>query len=311
MKTPTLARLVVVALTLGPVILLAGQARAQKRCEIYSVEWPAEDNDFNTSAYEKIIAERAVTPLRHKSLTTLRYNVVQKATELGCDCISSLIIVGHGEAHKFSVGCGAYKTCTKDEYVAPDNKAQWEAAFRGVDQSIGFCKDALQSEGIYFFGCGIGICDPAAQLLYDLAQITYTHVRAVSDGTVDGPEIFDYLDGTKKDHWQVGKPGATSPESCKIGNWNAAPTRRREKKVTYHCPCDNASYSSLKVCTDSCRVSLGCYTNICTAEEDFDVWEEHSGNPVMSQGTSLAWNDAAVSSTTILRGGTTSGSAMA
>ena len=65
------------------------------------------------------------------------------------------------------------------------------------------------------------------------------------------------------------------------------------------------------MCTDSCRVSLGCYTNICTAEEDFDVWEEHSGNPVMSQGTSLAWNDAAVSSPTILRGGTTSGSAMA
>jgi len=300
------------------ILFLPLQVNAQG-CNIYVVENPKYDNSFNDSAVEEIEQNYAVTPVRVTNLTNLANNVSQKMNNEGCSCIRSLIIVGHGMSGQFSVGCGTRQfdgkgKCTKNEYIGSDNKQEWQTAFQSIKSLL--CEQTLQSEGIFLFGCSVGTCTYGAQLLYDIAKFTGANVFAPTEN-VDGDKIDEYLiKDLQKDEWQTGSPTDSNPRPCKYGKDVYGPVQQKTAGTKYSCPCNNKQYSGIQECTNSCTVTLSCYTNICDKVYTNNTWNKYGSNPILTAGTSSAtstmgeeaivnWDQSGVSQPNIIKDGST------
>lgn len=270
-----------------------------KNCTIYAVEQPSHDNDFNKNAV-KALQQKGITPVRFKNIFQLENNVVQKAMNEGCTCISDLIIVGHGEAAKFSVGCGLKESsglsCADNEYISLKNKTKWEGTFTILKGWM--CKSTLQSQGIYLYGCSVGICNDASTLLHTIAKLSGANTFAPTVGTIKGSEFLDYL---IKGEWQYGVPAEASPRPCKVGKYTPIPARVKKASYEYYCPCNKLAYSGLVECVNGCKTSLSCFANICDAYYRNNTWDTYSGNPIVTAGASGSWNESGVSQPTVLR----------
>jgi predicted GH43/DUF377 family glycosyl hydrolase len=138
--------------------------------------------------------------------------------------------------------------------------------------------EGLISEGIRLWGCQVGVCTEASQLLHDIAQITASPVHAPTI-TVLGSEVLEEMESG---NWQVGLPNAPAPQPCKLGKVLAAKNRKRGAGTYYRCSCDDKLYDNVGECSDNCNVGLGCFTNICDKVYDNTYFDSYDGNPVLS-----------------------------
>ena len=84
-------------------------------------------------------------------------------------------------------------------------------------------------------------------------------------------EFLDYIDSSGvidlDGNQQPEKFGVTNIKSLTHNSTirkSSAPIQVREKKGNqFLCPCNNTYYSDIGVCNAHCRVTLGCFTNIC------------------------------------------------
>ena len=289
--------------------LIGARLTLAASCTVYAIERPKEDNWFNENT-RKAVKAAGNTVVEFTNLTDLRDKIAQHMASQSplCDCISELILGGHGQAGKFSVGCGKYKNCAKTEYIGTDNYADWTPVLANIGKLM--CDDGLISEGIRLWGCEVGVCTKGSQLLHDIAQVTASPVHAATI-TVSGSKFLEELES---DNWQVGLPNAPARQPCKVGTVLQAKNRKRGAGTYYQCPCDGTLYEDLTECTNKCKVSLGCFTNICIQVYVNTYLDSSDGNPVLSgtkgsaptqnslaANAASAWDAGGVSTPTVVK----------
>ena len=276
-------------------------------CKVFAIESPKEDNYFNQNTRD-VVTQAGYTPVSFTNLSDLSTAINNHLTSQGCDCISELVLGGHGQAHRFSVGCGAFKTCTANEYIGTDNIATWAPVMNAIGQKM--C-EGLASEGVWFYGCSMGVCDDAAQLLHDLAQVmgTYTHGATQS---VFGGMLFDEMNQTSK--WQIGIPSAPARQPCKIGDTLYAEGMKRGADTYWQCPCNGSLYQDGAQCNASCPSGLLCFNHTCSQVYINTYLDRADGNPVVKKSaaaprqaeapSAAAWDDGGVSAPSVVHDST-------
>lgn len=269
-------------------------------CDIYVVENAADDCNYFLESAKKELETQGHAPISAGNLQQLAANVAQKMANENCDCLRDLVIVGHGTNSTISVGSGCSST-NKSQYIGLDNQAQWTTPLTNIGNL--FCPNLLLSEGIHFYGCGVGMCTNATvgvgtKLLHDIAQVAGVTVWGPTVPTVLGDNISSYL---QTGEWQVGVPGEASPRPCTVGSYSAVPRRRPASGDRYYCPCNGIAYEDIGDCTNRCQPTLACYANICERYKVNNAFEPYSGGAMLLPGAPGSWEDAGVSQPTVLR----------
>lgn len=276
-------------------------------CKVFAIESPEEDNEFNSNAVIEVLAS-GQQPVRDYNLSNVATKIENHMQNIGCDCISELVLVGHGQTGKFSMGCGAYKDCQDNEFIGIDNQVQWEPVMEQLGKLM--C-NGLISQGIKLYGCQVGICQESSQLLHNLAKKS-NHVVYAPTKTVMGSKLFEEIEDT--DYWQYGLPGAPAPQPCRLGKTLEASNLKRGAHTYYRCYCDGKLYDSITECVDNCHASLACITPYCDPVYINTYMDKADLNPVITGGGSESktyvrskksneepWDAGGVSTPTVIR----------
>ena len=286
--------------------------------DFWAVETPVGgDNRFDENAAQELKDKRMV---RAASLFELQDNILEIFRSSGCVCIQNLLIVGHGQSGSISVGNGQYGYDPARRIDLADPTETWSGPLMTL-------RSLMCNTGpiLWLIGCNVGECNSGDSFLTRVARELQVVVTAPVDRpfylgwplqTSLGSGLLNYI---RNGRWQTAGPlpGQINPHMV-AANDQFLRNGQRELLAAkgFECPCDGSFFPDVGVCTNSCTVSLGCFTNICTSAVVNNTPERFSGNPVLTGGTgSVAsfaapaaipgWEDGGVTHPAILKDGAT------